>query len=107
MNEDNGSGQVGTATLTDTSDGLKVVISVSKGNATGPEAAHIHPGRCGELGPPKYPLEEVVDGASTTLVVKDLDGNLVRLSSLLQSPFAVNVHSAADSTVYVSCGNIQ
>lgn len=105
MNEDNGSGQSGEALLTDAADGTVVVLTLAKGNATGPQFGHVHPGKCGELSGPRYPLTNVVDGTSTTKLV---DGETpVRLSQLLETPLAINIHSAADPGVYVSCGNIK
>jgi hypothetical protein len=96
----NASGESGTATLTDTPAGLKVVISL-KGAPAGPQPAHIHMGSCAHLNPtPKYPLSMVVAGKSTT-VVKG-----VTISQLLGKT-AVNVHkSPTDIATYVACGDI-
>jgi hypothetical protein len=96
----NNSGESGTATLTDTPAGLRVVISL-KGAPAGPQPAHIHMGSCAHLNPtPKYPLSMVVAGKSTT-VVKG-----VTISQLLGKT-AVNVHkSPTDIATYVACGDI-
>ena len=66
-----------------------------------PQPAHIHIGSCPTPGAVKYPLINVVNGMSDTL----LDVSLAQLKSEL--PLAVNVHkSAAEASVYVACGNI-
>lgn len=101
MNEDNDSGQEGTAVLTEQGDGrIEVVLNLSKGNATGPQSGHIHSGRCGQLGPARFPLTDAVDGQSTSVV----QGTTI--AELLAEPHAINIHSAADTSVYVSCGDI-
>jgi hypothetical protein len=96
----NASGESGTATLTDTPAGLKVVISLKGAPAT-PQPAHIHLGSCAHLNPvPKYPLSNVVAGKSTT-VVKG-----ITIAQLLGKT-AVNVHkSPTDIPTYVACGDI-
>ena len=52
--------------------------------------AHIHPGTCDELTPqPEFPLQNIVDGKSTTelaVPMDDLFGNAV----------ALNVHASND-----------
>jgi hypothetical protein len=96
----NGSGESGTATLTDTPAGLKVVLSL-KGAPAAPQPAHIHNGSCAKLDPqPKYPLSNVVAGKSTTIVKG------ITISQLLGKT-AVNVHkSLTDIPTYVACGDI-
>ena len=68
---------------------------------TEPQPAHIHEGTCDDLNPePAFPLQDVVDGRSET----DLD---ITLDDLALSTYAVNVHkSAAESDLYVACGDI-
>jgi hypothetical protein len=60
--------------------------------------AHIHPGSCAELVPqPKYALENVVDGRSTTEVP-------VSLEELVAGDQAVNLHrSNQEMDVYAAC----
>ena len=103
MNQDNNSGQSGIATLTQQGDTLIVDVSLSKGNADADEGAHIHSGKCGAVGDIIAPLSKVVDGKSHT-EIKDPD---VTLEKVLAKPHVVNVHSANDGTVYVSCGDIK
>jgi hypothetical protein len=97
----NGSGETGTATLSDMAGKTKVVIKLTGESASGSQPAHIHPGTCAKLNPaPKYLLKNVVGGTSTTVVDAPL-------ASLLGGKFAINVHeSAANLQKYVSCGNI-
>jgi hypothetical protein len=97
----NGSGQNGTAQLTDMGNGTtKVVVDISS-TTSDPQPIHIHTGTCDNLNPvPKYPLTTMVNGHSETVVN-------VSISDLLASPFAINVHkSGKEASVYVSCGNI-
>jgi hypothetical protein len=97
----NGSGVTGTVTLTEVSDGrTEVAISVEpNGNLDMP--AHVHPGSCAALIPqPKYPLENVVNGASTTVV-------RATLAELTAGGLAVNVHkSNEDLRTYTACADL-
>ena len=102
LQEQNGSGISGTVTLAPGSDGeVEVEIEVD-GSDGGPHPAHIHEGSCAELDPnPAFPLEDVVDGRSSTT----LD---VELSELTLNEYAVNVHeSAANADVYVACADVR
>jgi hypothetical protein len=101
LNEQNGSGQSGTATLNDSSGQLMVTVNLSNGSSV-PQPAHIHQGTCANLNPaPAYPLTSVVDGKSETSL------SSVGLSALLGGQYAINVHkSAAEASVYVACGDI-
>ena len=100
LSAQNGSGENGTATLTQADGAVNVVISIPNGPA-GPQPAHIHDGTCANLKGVAYPLTNVVGGASTT-VVKG-----VTIDKLLGGAFAINVHESADNLgKYVSCGNI-
>ena len=101
LEEQNASGQSGTATFSVNDDGtVHVSIEISGGGAD-PQPAHIHEGTCDELNPqPAFPLESVVNGASET----DVD---VSLDELALASYAVNVHkSEAEADVYVACGDI-
>jgi hypothetical protein len=100
MNAQNNSGETGTATLTDVTGGVQVVLAI-KGAPSTAQPAHIHTGTCADLKGVVHPLTSVTNGSSTT-VVKG-----VTIADLLKSPMAINVHkSAADLATYVSCGNI-
>jgi len=101
LTEQNNSGHDGEATIRRTGEN-SVRVSLELDNATStPQPAHIHTGACPNPGAVVYPLTNVVNGRSET----DLQ---VSLSALLaQLPLAINVHkSAAESAVYVACGDI-
>ena len=65
------------------------------------QPAHIHKGTCAKLdATPAYPLNNVVNGRSTTTVN-------VALSALLKGHYAINMHrSAKQLKTYVACGDI-
>ena len=102
MHAQNGSGEDGSATLTQTADGVQVTITLKNGTAAA-QPAHIHPGTCANLNPaPQYALTSVTNGTSST-VVKN-----VTLAQLTSGSFAINVHkSTTDLGTYVSCGDIK
>ncbi|HEY0664424.1 MAG TPA: hypothetical protein VGD18_07440, partial [Thiobacillaceae bacterium] len=89
------------ATLMPEGDKTKVVILLSGAPAGVAQPAHIHLGTCDKLDKaPKWKLEPLKDGKSTTVVP-------VSLETILKDKTAINVHkSAAEIQVYVSCGNI-
>jgi len=97
----NDSEQSGTATLLPEGDQTKVVILIPNAPKGVAQPAHIHLGQCDNLDKaPKWPLEAVKDGQSTTLVPVSLD-------TILQDKVAINIHkSAAEVQIYVACGNI-
>lgn len=100
MHAQNKSGESGSAKLTPQgADKTRVEISLKGGPKGTPQPAHIHEGTCAKLDPkPKYGLENVVDGKSTTVVPQGIDA--VR-------GMAINVHKSADDIkTYVSCGDI-
>jgi hypothetical protein len=102
LDQQNSSGQSGTAVLQDMGDGTtKVTVNISGGSAVA-QPAHIHDGPCATLNPkPKYPLTSLVNGTSETIVNQPL-------SDLADGTYAINVHkSATEASVYVSCGNIE
>ena len=102
MSAQNGSGEDGSATLTQTADGVVVLITLKNAPAAD-QPAHIHPGTCANLNPaPKYPLTNVANGTSRTIVKG------VTLRQLTSGMFAINVHkSTSDLGTYVSCGDIK
>jgi hypothetical protein len=99
LKELNGSGESGTATLTDTKGGLVVKLALK--NAKGSQPAHIHKGTCAKLDPkPWYPLTSVMNGTSTTTIKGLTIGQIVGKS-------AINVHkSATELKSYVACGDV-
>jgi len=102
MLEQNGSGESGTVTLTQQGRDIKVVISLKGAPATTPQPAHIHEGACANIKGVVYPLSNVVNGQSTTIVKN------ATIGSLLKGPQAINVHdSAANLGKYVACADIK
>ena len=105
LNEQNGSGEHGTATITGmgTND-IKVTLHLMGGGAamSVPQPAHIHKGTCATLDPkPAYPLNNAVNGTSETEV-------MTSMAELGKESYAINVHkSAAEASVYVACGDIK
>ena len=102
MAAQNKSKESGTAKLTAMGeDKTKVEINLKGAPKGTPQPAHIHQGTCAKLDPkPKWGLENVVDGKSTTEVP-------VSLAEIQKGSYAVNVHkSGEDIKTYVSCGNI-
>ncbi|MDQ2805423.1 MAG: hypothetical protein M3Z04_00665 [Chloroflexota bacterium] len=103
LNELQGSGDFGTATLTAVGpDQVRVVIQM--GGSMPMEhnhPAHIHQGTCAALNPtPAFPLNPVTNGQSDTIVP-------VSLTTLLASSYALNLHeSPAAITTYTACGDI-
>lgn len=94
----NGSGVEGRVTLVELApDRTRVEMDVDDaGNASMP--AHIHPGSCADLVPqPKYALEQVIDGQSTTEVAAGID-------ELLGGDQALNLHRSNDAMDdYTAC----
>ena len=97
----NNSGQSGSATLFPEGDKTRVVIELLNAPPGVAQPAHIHLGSCDKLDKaPKWPLEEVKNGRSVTVVAASID-------TILKGTSAINIHkSAADIQTYVSCGNI-
>lgn len=98
----NASGVSGSLILTDVGQGrTRVDIQVEPaGNLDMP--AHVHPGTCLELIPqPKYPLRNVVNGVSSTVVPASL-------AELVAGDLAVNVHrSNDDMRTYTACADLR
>jgi hypothetical protein len=98
----NDSGVTGTVTLVETGarETRVEVRVVPGGNLDMP--AHIHPGDCDNLVPqPKYPLQNVINGSSTTVVP-------AALSELVAGNLAVNLHRANDDLgTYTACADLR
>lgn len=101
LSAQNNSGESGTATIMPISDTQSKVSVTLTGAPAGEQPAHIHIGACPTPGGVKYPLTNVVNGASETV----LDVTVAALKA--QAPLALNVHkSTAEVSVFVSCGNL-
>lgn len=98
----NGSGEDGTATITQKGDADVTVTLTLKNGTAEAQPAHIHKGSCANLNPtPAFPLTNAVNGASTSEV-------MVSAAELNKGGYAINVHkSASDIATYVSCGDIK
>ena len=98
----NKSGESGTAKLTPMGDKTKVELSIKGAPKGVSQPAHIHEGSCAKLDPkPKYALQNVVEGKSSTEVPADI-------KTLTAGKLAINVHkSAEEAKVYVACGDIK
>lgn len=101
LSEQNKSGEMGTATFTELDGKVKVTFKMTGAPAGVTQPAHIHVGKCPDVGAVKYPLTSPVDGMSETM----LDVTLAQLKSEL--PLGINIHkSATEAKVYVSCGDL-
>jgi hypothetical protein len=97
----NASGVTGSVSFADLGGRTRVDISVDPG-ANPDMPAHIHPGTCANLTPqPKYPLENVKAGSSTTVVPATID-------ELFAGGLAVNIHKSNDDLkTYTACVDIR
>jgi hypothetical protein len=97
----NESGVTGTVSFSDLGAKTSVEVSVNPGgNLDMP--AHIHPGTCDTLTPqPKFPLENVRNGVSKTVVPAPI-------AELFAGGLAVNVHKSNDDLkTYTACVDIR
>lgn len=101
LTEQSDSGQIGIATITEEEGKAKVSINVVGEPDDASQPAHIHAGQCPTPGAVAYPLTNVVDGDSETILNVSYDDLMAK------KPLAINLHkSAAESNVYVDCGNV-
>ncbi len=101
LSEQNKSGESGTATLSEKDGKVKVTLNMTGAPKDVTQPAHIHIGKCPDVGAIKYPLTSPVNGTSETM----LDVTFAQLKSEL--PLGINVHkSATEASVYVSCGDV-
>jgi hypothetical protein len=100
--ESMGSGQTGSATLTDAGGQTFVSIEIDGDPVSDSQPAHIHEGTCEDLNPtPAFGLQNVTGGVSDSTID-------VALEALTSGTYAINVHmSDADIETYVSCGDIE
>lgn len=101
LNEQNNSGEAGTATVLQGENGLIVKVRLNGDPEGVDQPAHIHKGTCAKLDPkPTYGLTTVKSGLSQTTIPN------VTLADLQKGDYAINVHkSTKEIPVYVSCGN--
>ncbi len=105
MMEQNNSGQSGTVTFRELSEGTEVIIELDNSPADVEQPAHFHAGSCADLDPePLAPLQDVVDGVSENLISATIN-EVFEIAG--QVGLAINVHkSYEEAEVYVSCGDI-
>ena len=96
LEEQNDSGQTGTATLIARGEQTDVVLLATEGISS---ANHIHTGTCADLGGVEYPLTNMEDGRSITTIEATLE-------SLGTGGFAINLHDSDDASIYTACGDI-
>jgi hypothetical protein len=98
----NNSGMTGTAYFSEAENAqTKVVLLMAGVPSSVARPVHIHAGGCPTPGKVEFPLADIVEGKSETLIPVDFP----RLADRL--PLAVNVHkSFAELTQYVACGDI-
>lgn len=98
----NNSGMTGTAYFSEAENAqTKVVLLMAGVPSSVARSVHIHAGACPTPGKVEFPLADIVEGKSETLIPVDFQ----RLADRL--PLAVNVHkSFAELTQYVACGDI-
>jgi hypothetical protein len=97
----NDSGVTGTVVLTAVDD-RRTRVEIRVDPAGHPDMpSHIHPGTCANLVPqPKYPLQNVKDGHSTTVITASF-------TDLLAGDLAVNIHkSNEDLKTYTACADL-
>lgn len=98
----NHSGVTGSVTLTavDTRKTRVDVVVDPAGHLDMP--SHVHPGTCANLVPqPKYPLQNVRDGQSSTVVGASF-------ADLLKGGLAVNIHASnEDLATYTACAELK
>ncbi len=106
INEIEGSGVSGDATLTDNGDGTTTidVLVDGAGDPEGGHPIHLHSGTCDTLGDVVVGLEPVgPDGSSVT----DVPVPLSTIQDPEIGPHSINIHLSNDQIeVYVACGDI-
>ena len=103
IGQQNNSGEIGTMNLYSNAGGTKtlVILHIHGYPAGIAQPAHVHRGTCENLDPtPTYPLANVVNGTSRTLL------NVPR-AKLLSGNYSINVHrSTTNLKLYVACGHL-
>jgi len=97
----NDSGVTGSALLTDQGDGTTQVVVDVEPSGHPDMPVHIHPGTCADLVPqPRYPLQNVIDGHSETIVPAPL-------AELFAGGLALNLHASnEDLGTYTACADL-
>jgi len=102
LEEQNDSGESGTAILKEENNQTTVTITMTGFQEDVSQPAHIHVGSCPDVGAVSYPLTNVLNGESETT----LDVTLAQLESEL--PLGINVHKSVDNaSVWTACGDLE
>lgn len=100
LSEQNGSGQSGTAMLTEVERGRTRIVVELANPPQAPQPSHVHPGSCDDLGPPVAGLSNVVGGKAETVIDMSLD-------ELRTGKLVVHAHkSAQEYDTSVACARI-
>ncbi len=100
LDEQNGSGQSGTAELTAAGDAQTTVVLELSNPPDNAQPVHIHTGACADLGDVAFPLTNLEGGTSETTVD-------VSLTDLQGGGYAINAHESEENIQnYVACGDI-
>ncbi len=102
LREQNDSGVSGKATLTDNGDGTSTLRVQLTGDTKGAHhPAHLHEGTCkGTIPTIRYPIENVVNGRSTTKIKEPFD-------QLMTERLYINVHPSHDKLwPVIVCGGL-
>lgn len=90
---------IGMAELTAMGNQTQVVIMVAPANPNMP--AHIHADACPAVGPVVFPLQNVQNGRSTTMIDAPL-------ADVLARGRAINLHKGPqEAAIYTGCGNLE
>lgn len=101
LNAQNNSQEKGVAILSEMNGKTRVVVNVNGAPAGSSQPMHIHVGSCPTPGAVKYPLNNLVNGKSETI----LDIAFAQLMS--EVPLAINAHrSSTELKAYMSCGDL-
>ncbi|MBM4777821.1 MAG: CHRD domain-containing protein [Archangiaceae bacterium] len=107
MNAENNSGQSGFAVLTALSSSkTRVEIDVAASNDPRPQPAHVHEGRCGEIGGIKAGLANLAPDAKKPGRFTSTTEIDVGLDTLEKGTFAINAHDVRDFSLYITCGQV-
>ena len=102
LQEQNRSGESGTATIVDAQEGVRVVLSLIGAPEGVTQPVHIHRNSCADIGEVLQPLEFLINGSSKTIIP-----SLQAIIERVGLPLSINVHkSVEEASVYVACGDI-
>ncbi len=80
---------------------LRVVIEVTSGPVDLGQPVNIHFNNCTDICGVRYPLNNVINGSSETLIETTLAGLIE------ERPLSLNVHkSIVEASFYIACGNL-